>query len=96
MYLAARADGKKITTIEGLAANGKLHPIQQGFIEKDAYQCGFCTPGFIMSSVGFLNKSKSVNLDEIKMALSGNLCRCGNYSKIIEAVSSAARTMRRP
>ncbi len=96
MYLAVRADNKKITTIEGLAANGKLHPIQQAFIEKDAYQCGFCTPGFIMSSVGLLNKTKSVNLDEIKMALSGNLCRCGNYSKITEAVSSAAKTMRRP
>lgn len=96
MYLAVRADGKKITTIEGLAANGKLHPIQQAFIEKDAYQCGFCTPGFIMSSAGFLNKTKNVNLDEIKMALSGNLCRCGNYSKITEAVSSAASSMRRP
>ncbi len=96
MYLAIRADGKSITTIEGLAANGKLHPVQQAFIEKDAYQCGFCTPGFIMSSAAFLNRNNNPNLEEIKQALSGNLCRCGNYFKIYEAVSTAAKSMRRP
>lgn len=97
LYLAIRADGKKITTVEGLASADKLHPVQQAFIEKDGYQCGFCTPGFIMSSAAFLNKNKSPNLEEIKEALSGNLCRCGNYFKIYEAVSAAAsKSMRRP
>lgn len=96
MYLAIRADGKKITTIEGLETNGKLHPVQQAFIDKDAYQCGFCTPGFIMTSVAFLNTNKNPSREEIKKALSGNLCRCGNYVKIYDAVSAASKDMRRP
>ncbi len=96
MYLAIRADGAKITTIEGLATSGTLHPVQQAFIDKDAYQCGFCTPGFIMTSVAFLNANKNPSREEIKKALSGNLCRCGNYVKIYEAVSTASKDMRRP
>lgn len=96
MYLAIRADGTKITTIEGLSDKGKLHPVQRAFIEKDGYQCGFCTPGFIMSSAALLERTPNPNLDEIKQALSGNLCRCGNYIKIYEAVSSAAKSMGRP
>jgi len=95
LYLAVRADGAKITTIEGLETKEKLHPVQQAFIEKDGYQCGFCTPGFIMSSVAFLNKNKNPTLEETKNALSGNLCRCGNYSRIYEAVSAASKNMRR-
>ncbi len=95
MSLAVRADGKKITTIEGLAANGKLHPVQEAFVEKDAYQCGFCTPGFIMSSASFLEKNQNPGLQEVKAALSGNICRCGNYFKIYEAVSAAAKALRR-
>lgn len=95
LYLALKADGKKITTVEGLATDKTLHPVQQAFIDKDAYQCGFCTPGFIMSSVAFLNENKTPNLDDIKKALSGNLCRCGNYSKIYDAVSSASKNMGR-
>ncbi len=95
LYLAVRADGKKITTIEGLATKEKLHPVQQAFIEKDGYQCGFCTPGFIISSVALLNKNKNPTLEETKNALSGNLCRCGNYSRIHEAVSAASKNMRR-
>jgi len=95
LYLAIRADGKKITTVEGLATDGKLHPVQQAFIEKDAYQCGYCTPGFIVSSVALLNKNKNPTLEEIKKGLSGNLCRCGNYSKIYEAASVASKSMRR-
>jgi aerobic-type carbon monoxide dehydrogenase small subunit (CoxS/CutS family) len=95
LYLAVRADGKKITTIEGLETKEKLHPVQQAFIEKDGYQCGFCTPGFIISSVALLNKSKNPTLEETKNALSGNLCRCGNYSKIYDAVSAASKNMRR-
>jgi aerobic-type carbon monoxide dehydrogenase small subunit (CoxS/CutS family) len=94
MYPAFRAHGKKIMTIEGLAAD-KLHPLQQSFIDKDGYQCGFCTPGFIMSSVAFLRKNKNPKLKDIKQALSGNLCRCGNYSKIYEAVDAASKNMRR-
>jgi aerobic-type carbon monoxide dehydrogenase small subunit (CoxS/CutS family) len=95
LYLAVRADGKKITTVEGLETKEKLHPVQQAFIDKDGYQCGFCTPGFIMSSVAFLSKNKNPTLEETKNALSGNLCRCGNYLKIYEAVSAAAKNMRR-
>lgn len=91
LYLAFRADGKKITTIEGLAANGKLHPIQQSFIEQDGYQCGFCTPGFIMSTVALLDRNKSPSQQEIKEALSGNICRCGSYFKIYDAVSAASK-----
>ncbi|MFQ6109883.1 MAG: (2Fe-2S)-binding protein [Candidatus Aminicenantales bacterium] len=94
ILLAVRADGKKITTVEGLTSEGRLHPVQKAFIEKDAYQCGFCTPGFIMSSVALLATIKDPQTEEIKAALSGNLCRCGNYSKIYEAVSSAAKNMR--
>ncbi|MDH4220473.1 MAG: (2Fe-2S)-binding protein [Candidatus Aminicenantes bacterium] len=96
MYLAIRADGAKITTVEGLAQKDKLHPVQQAFIDKDAYQCGFCTPGFVMTSVSFLNKNQNPNLEDVKMALSGNLCRCGNYFKIYQAVDQAAKQMRRP
>ena len=95
LYLAVRADGKKITTVEGLETKEKLHPVQQAFIEKDGYQCGFCTPGFIISSVALLDKNKNPTLEETKNALSGNLCRCGNYSKIYDAVSAASKNMRR-
>ncbi|MFP4083045.1 MAG: (2Fe-2S)-binding protein [Candidatus Aminicenantes bacterium] len=94
MFLAIRADGKNITTVEGLADHEKLHPVQQAFVEKDGYQCGFCTPGFIMSAKAYLQKNKNPNLDEIKQALSGNLCRCGNYFKIYEAVQAASQKMR--
>jgi len=94
MYLAVRADGQRITTVEGLAEGNKLHPIQEAFIEKDGYQCGFCTSGFIMSTLALLHKNKNPDLGEIKEAFSGNLCRCGNYPKIFDAVSEAAKKMR--
>jgi aerobic-type carbon monoxide dehydrogenase small subunit (CoxS/CutS family) len=94
LYLAVRADGKTITTIEGLAKGDKMHPIQQAFIDTDSYQCGFCTPGFIMASAGFLQNNPSPNLDEIKKALSGNICRCGNYVHIFEAVAEASNKLR--
>jgi aerobic-type carbon monoxide dehydrogenase small subunit (CoxS/CutS family) len=93
--LAIRADGKSVQTIEGLADGTKLHPVQQAFIDEDAYQCGFCTPGFIMASAGFLTTKQNPNLDEIKAGLSGNICRCGNYRHIYEAVSAAAKKMGR-
>jgi aerobic-type carbon monoxide dehydrogenase small subunit (CoxS/CutS family) len=93
--LALQADGGEILSVEGLAKGDKLHPVQQAFIDKDAYQCGFCTPGFIMASVALLNKTKTPSPEDIRAALAGNLCRCGNYQKICEAVSSASETMRR-
>jgi aerobic-type carbon monoxide dehydrogenase small subunit (CoxS/CutS family) len=94
MTLAVRADGKTVRTVEGLAKNGKLHPVQEAFIEKDGYQCGFCTPGFIMATSAFLEKNPAPSLDEIKQGLSGNLCRCGNYAKIYQAVDAAAKKMK--
>lgn len=94
MYLAVRADGKNITTIEGLAVQDKLHPVQQAFIDEDAYQCGFCTPGFVMTSAAFLSKNQNPDPAEIKQALSGNLCRCGNYAHIYNAVAEAAKKIR--
>jgi xanthine dehydrogenase YagT iron-sulfur-binding subunit len=95
LYLAIRADGKSIQTIEGLAEGKNLHTIQQAFIDEDAYQCGFCTPGFIMATTGFLQTNNDPNCDEIKAGLSGNICRCGNYRNIYKAVSSAAKKMGR-
>lgn len=95
MFLAIRADGREITTVEGLAESDRLHPVQEAFIEKDGYQCGFCTPGFLMTSAALLKRKADPSLDEIKQALSGNLCRCGNYAKIYEAVAEAGRKMRR-
>ncbi|MGZ5424637.1 MAG: (2Fe-2S)-binding protein [Candidatus Aminicenantales bacterium] len=94
MFLAIRADGKTVRTVEGLAEGDKLHPVQEAFIEKDGYQCGYCTPGFLMTTSAFLEKNPSPSLDEIKQALSGNLCRCANYAKIYSAVDLAAKKMR--
>ena len=94
LTLAVRADGKSVQTVEGLAEGGKLHPVQAAFIEKDGYQCGFCTPGFLMTTSAFLAKNPAPSLDEIKQALSGNLCRCGNYAKIYQAVDAAAKKLR--
>ncbi len=94
MTLAIRTDGRTVRTIEGLAEGDKLHPVQEAFIEKDGYQCGYCTPGFIMASAAFLEKTPAPSLDEIKQALSGNLCRCGNYAKIYGAVDAAAKKLK--
>lgn len=95
LFLAYQANGKSVMTIEGLAQGETLHPVQQAFIDKDAYQCGFCTPGFIMSSVALLNNNPAPSLDEIKAGLSGNMCRCGNFTKIYEAVEAASKSMRK-
>jgi xanthine dehydrogenase YagT iron-sulfur-binding subunit len=95
LFPAVRAAGKKVTTIEGLAEGDTLHPVQEAFIEKDGYQCGFCTSGFIMSTVALLNQSPSPSPEDVKTALSGNICRCGNYVKISEAVAEAARKLRK-
>lgn len=94
MILALDAQGKEITTIESLADGDKLHPIQEAFIEHDALQCGFCTPGFVMSAKALLNENPDPTLEVIKRGLAGNLCRCGAYPRIFEAVQTAAKRMR--
>jgi carbon-monoxide dehydrogenase small subunit len=88
LVLAVQAQGKSILTIEGLAREGALHPIQDAFVKHGAIQCGFCTPGMIMTSKAFLSKNPHPTEKEIKSALSGNLCRCTGYVKIIEAVKN--------
>ena len=90
---AWKAHGKEIMTIEGLAHEGGLHPIQDAFVEKGAIQCGFCTPGMIMSTYALLKRNPRPENDDIKTALAGNLCRCTGYKHILEAVHSAAKKM---
>lgn len=90
MILAQAADGKEITTIEGIAADDALHPVQQAFIEHDAFQCGFCTSGQIMSAVALIREGHAGSDDEIREFMSGNLCRCSAYPQIIDAVRTAA------
>lgn len=87
--LAVDAEGAEIVTIEGLAKNGVLHPIQQAFIDKFAVQCGFCTPGMIMSTLALLNENPNPTEEEIRDALRGNICRCTGYTKIIDAIQEA-------
>ena len=90
LTLALEAEGASITTIEGLASRGQLHPVQQAFIDQGAVQCGFCTPGMILSSKALLDRSPHPTDDEIKTALAGNFCRCTGYKKILDAVRSVA------
>ena len=90
LTLALEAEGASITTIEGLASHGQLHPVQQAFIDQGAVQCGFCTPGMILSSKALLDRSPHPTDDEIKTALAGNFCRCTGYKKILDAVRSVA------
>jgi carbon-monoxide dehydrogenase small subunit len=94
LYLAAFADGKEIITVENLATAGKLHPVQQAFLECGAAQCGFCTPGFVMMASQLLEQNAEPDEAEIRHYLSGNLCRCGAYAEIIAAVKLAASKMR--
>lgn len=95
MVLAAQADGSKILTIEGIASdNGSLHPIQEAFIEAGAVQCGFCTPGMVLSAYELLSHNPSPSRDEVKIAISGNLCRCTGYKQIVEAVELAVGKMK--
>ncbi|MEE8586635.1 MAG: (2Fe-2S)-binding protein [Acidobacteriota bacterium] len=91
---AVQANGKEIRTIEGLAANGTHHPLQEGFREEHGLQCGFCTPGMIMRSVELLEKNPDPTEDEIRWGISGNLCRCTGYVNIVKAVQYAARKMK--
>jgi carbon-monoxide dehydrogenase small subunit len=90
ILLAVQADGKKITTIEGLAGDGELHPLQEAFIAEGAAQCGFCTPGMLLSAKALLDQNPEPADEEIRQAMSGNLCRCTGYAKIIRAVKKAA------
>jgi aerobic carbon-monoxide dehydrogenase small subunit len=91
--LAVQADGGVVSTIEGLAQDGHLHPIQEVFCEKHAVQCGFCTPGMIMSAWALLQKNPRPNEDEIRLAIYGNLCRCTGYQNIVEAIEYAGELM---
>jgi len=86
LTMAVMKDGEEITTIEGLAKGDELHPLQKAFIEHDAFQCGYCTPGQICSAVGLLNEGKANSLEEVKELMSGNICRCGAYTHINSAI----------
>ncbi len=90
LTLAVDAQGKKILTIEGLAQDGNPHPLQKAFVEKGAIQCGFCTPGMILTAKAFLDENPHPTEEEVKKAISGNLCRCTGYAKIIDAILSVA------
>jgi xanthine dehydrogenase YagT iron-sulfur-binding subunit len=89
LTLAVMKDGANITTIEGLAKNGALHPLQQAFIDHDAFQCGYCTPGQICSAAGLIAEGKAKTVDEIRELMSGNVCRCGAYPNIVAAIQQA-------
>jgi xanthine dehydrogenase YagT iron-sulfur-binding subunit len=91
--LAIDAQGHKITTVEGLVENGKLHPVQQAFVDNDAQQCGFCTPGFVVACKAFLDKNPKPSPAEVERGLGGNLCRCGTYMGIRAAVAQASQVM---
>ncbi|MCU0822999.1 MAG: (2Fe-2S)-binding protein [Spirochaetes bacterium] len=86
IYLAVWADGKDIVTIEGISENGKLSEMQQAFIDEGAIQCGFCTPGFIISATGLINRKEKLSIKELKREMSGHLCRCTGYHNIVKAV----------
>jgi xanthine dehydrogenase YagT iron-sulfur-binding subunit len=96
LTLAVMADGHRVTTIEGLAGpNGELHPMQQAFIDLDAFQCGYCTPGQIMSSIGCVEEGHAESRDDIRESMSGNLCRCAAYPNIVAAIEQAKSQMKR-
>jgi len=92
LVLAAQADGHAVVTVEGLAHGDELHPVQQAFVDAGAVQCGFCTPGLVVATADLLRRNPQPADDEIREALSGNLCRCTGYAKIFDAVRAAART----
>ncbi|NCE64892.1 (2Fe-2S)-binding protein [Pseudoflavonifractor sp. 524-17] len=94
LVLASSMEGKSIQTVEGISADESLHPIQQAFLDHHALQCGFCTPGLVMSVKSLLDRNPNPTREEIKTAISGNLCRCTGYQQVIEAAEDAARVMR--
>ena len=89
--LAAQVDGGSVTTIEGLAKNGEMHPMQKAFMENHGLQCGYCTPGMVMAAIGLLKENPSLTEDEVRLGLEGNLCRCTGYHNIVKSVLAAAR-----
>jgi len=91
---AMQVTGREITTVEGLSRNGELHPLQEAFIECGAVQCGFCTPGMLLSAKALLDQNPSPTQEEVRMAISGNLCRCTGYKKIIDAIMLASKRMK--
>ena len=91
LALAVAHDGADIVTVEGLAENGELHPLQRAFVEHDAFQCGYCTPGQICSAVGLIREGRARTADEIRELMSGNICRCGAYPNIVAAIEQAMR-----
>jgi carbon-monoxide dehydrogenase small subunit len=91
---AVQAHGRELMTVEGLEQDGKLHPIQEGFMQEHGLQCGYCTPGMLMTSYAFLRKAKDPTEDEIRLAISGNLCRCTGYVNIVKAIQHAAARLR--
>ncbi|WP_279230368.1 (2Fe-2S)-binding protein [Thermohalobacter berrensis] len=95
LVLAFQADGKEIITIEGVESEEEIHPIQQAFLDVGAVQCGFCTPGMILSAKALLDKNPSPTREEIRAAISGNLCRCTGYNKIVDAIERAALYLKR-
>ncbi len=94
LMFAVQAEGREIRTVEGLATDGALSPLQQAFIDNHALQCGFCTPGFLMLATGVLERDPDIGEDELREVLSSNLCRCTGYQNIVKAVKSAAATMK--
>ena len=95
LVLGVEADGKSIGTVEGIAEDGNLHPLQQKFIEHAALQCGICTPGFLVSAKALLDRNPDPTIEEVRYALAGNLCRCTGYDKIVRAVLDAGKEMRK-
>jgi carbon-monoxide dehydrogenase small subunit len=96
LMFAVQADQAEVATVESLAKNGDLHPLQQAFWEHHALQCGFCTPGFLMTAYAFLQENHAPSAEEIRLAISGNLCRCTGYENIIKAIAAASHVMQRP
>jgi aerobic carbon-monoxide dehydrogenase small subunit len=94
LHFAVQADGREITTIEGLAKNGDLNPVQEAFVKNYAFQCGYCTPGMVMTSYALLQTNPDPSDDEIRKALAGNLCMCTGYVQIVDAVKDAAKGMK--
>ncbi len=94
LMTAAQLNGRKVVTIEGVSRGGELHPVQSSFVELGAVQCGFCTPGMVMTAVGFLEENAGPTREEIREAISGNICRCTGYQKIVDAIEDAAAKMR--
>lgn len=95
LLLASYAEGKSITTIEGLGSDGKLHPLQKAFLDNGAFQCGYCTPGMILMAKALLDQSPHPSTEEIRDFMAGNICRCTSYVEIVQAVRQASRTRRR-